>query len=111
SVRRNVPVELPMKTTCPSAIMARLLKPENGSPSGEAAPVVTTGTAAPCDRAAASVSSRATRRRRDTGKENEANPVPANPEEAREVLRPYARSSSADRASMHDQRGPPDRSR
>src|SRR5262245_6871300 len=111
SVRRNVPVELPMKTTRPSAIMARLLKPENGSPSGEAAPVVTTGTATPCDGAAASVSSRATRRRGDTGKTYEANLVPANPEAAREVLRPYARLSCGDRASTHDQRGPPDRSR
>src|SRR5262245_646837 len=111
SVRRNVPVELPMQTTRPSATMARLVKPENGRPSGEAVPVVTTGTAAPCDGAAASVSSRTARRRGDTGKTYEANVVPANPETGRGVLRRDARSSCGDRASTHDQRGPPDRSR
>src|SRR5262245_42055628 len=111
SVRRNVPVELPMKTTRPSTIMARLLKAENGRPSGEGVPVVSTGTAAPCDGAAASVSSRTTRRRGDTGKTYEANLMPANPEAAQDVLRRVPRSSCGDRASAHDQRGPPDRSR
>src|SRR4029450_1570431 len=78
SPRRKAPVELPRNAILPCAISDTLAKLENGKPSGDGAPVTTTGTDAARAATATSVNERIRKRRTDTRWTYEANPMPAN---------------------------------